>query len=195
MAPAKPKKPPSKAQKKQAPKARAVNHYFPRPPVADLCVHLPRHISEGVFVPASAKEDQKYRNDVSRFYDGVEIHIRELEEQLVKESAKHPPGHPKMKEQAEFLENGRALVAKLRLKTGKYALKDELRQELMNLFPEVWERYHKFDARSKNADGSLKLKDAVATKTKEEELDGSIEPLLPGMPLKMGFMLKTSTQV
>ncbi len=64
MAPAKPKKTaPSKAQKKQAPKARAVNHYFPRPPVANLCVHLPRHISEGVFVPASAKEDQKYRNN------------------------------------------------------------------------------------------------------------------------------------
>ncbi len=161
--------------------------------MADLCVHLPRHISEGVFVPASAKEDQKYRNDVSRFYDGVEAHILGLEEELVKESAKHhPPGHPDMKEKAAFLENGRELVAKLRVKTGQqYTHKDKLCKELMNLFPEVWNRFHKFDARSKNADGSLKLKDAVATKTKEEELDGSIEPLLPGMPLKMGFMWKT----
>ncbi len=60
----------------------------------------------------------------------------------------------------------------------------------MNCFPDVWNRFHKFDVRSKNPDGSLKLKDTVAMKSKEQGLDGNIEPLFPGMmPLKFGFIM------
>ena len=198
MAPAKPKRAaPSKAQKKQAPKARLVNHFFPRRPVADLCVHLPPHISEGVFVPASSakedqkKEDQKYRNDVSNFYRGVEARLVQLEEELVKMTEDLNPGHVDVIAKASFLEKGKELVAELKSRTGGFAGRERLRKELMNRFPDIWDRWHKYDARSKNPDGSLKLKDDVAMKVKEEELDGNIEPLFPGMPLKMGFMCKT----
>jgi hypothetical protein len=136
---------------------------LPRPPVEDMCIHLPRHIINDGFVPASVKEDQKYRVAASRFYKAIPAHMVELEEEFVKESVKHPPGHPEMKKKAAFLEKGRELVAKLTERTGQFGHKSRLCQELMNSFPDVWDRFHKFDGRSNNADGSLKLKDTVAT--------------------------------
>jgi hypothetical protein len=98
-----------------------------------------------------------------------------------------------MKKKAAFLEKGRELVAEITERTGQFAHKSKLRQELRNSFPDdIWDRFHKFDGRSKNPDGSLKLKDTVAMKSKEQELDATnIEPLFPGMPLKFGFMCKT----
>ncbi len=114
MAPAKLKKTaPSKAQKKQAPTARVVPNLLPHPPLADTWFRLPRHIIQDVCVPASAKEDQKYRNDVSRFYDGVlDRLVEELEQELVEDV--RPPGHPDVVNKAAFLEKGKELVAELK---------------------------------------------------------------------------------
>ncbi len=52
--------------------------------------HLPWHTINGEFVPASGKEDQKYRVAASSFFKAIPAHLVKLEEEFVKESAKHP---------------------------------------------------------------------------------------------------------
>jgi hypothetical protein len=73
---------------------------------------------------------------------------------------------------------------------GSRSNRDEKRKQLFDVFPDLWERAHLFDCRKpKNNDGEHPPKEVRNFETnRDKEEEKKIAPLVPGMPLWMGFM-------
>jgi hypothetical protein len=88
----------------------------------------------------------------------------------------------------------RNLLAVARSRSGPRADRAKKRKKLFKLFPELWKRAHEVDCRKpENGDGERPPKEVLnfETKKKISKADRKkIAPLVPGMPLRMGFMYK-----
>ncbi len=90
----------------------------------------------------------------------------------------------------------RELLAAARSSWGPRADKAHKRKQLFNKFPELRKRAHEVDCRKpKNNDGERPPKEVRNFETKKINADRKkIAPLVPGMPLRMGFMYKNVRQ-
>jgi hypothetical protein len=114
----------------------------------------------------------------------LEKTVEELEAEGVDVSAEEVAANHQLAAEA------RQLLAVARSNSGSRSNRDRRRQQLFDMFPDLWERAHIFDCRKpKNEDGERPRKEVRNSETKWcEAEEKKIAPLVPGMPLRMGFM-------